>query len=234
MWIAIGTVTTIWRTRRSRDRLVVATYDGATFRIFSDGALAGERPLAAGDFSGWSPEFKLHYGNESTGDRAWRGHLYDAAVYDTAMDPARVSKLTPEALALASPDRILHLQTRCPISTAERSGEVTRIGSCRIPDTFRSEHEWAVLHTRVRPVSDVLSNALMWAPLAFFLVFCESPLLTRRRLPIAGALVVLVFAIEIAQAPLFSRTSSLMDAASAILGLIAGALLGHRLLSRFA
>lgn len=222
--IADGVVST------TTPRLFVATYDGAVFRIYADGVLEAERRLAAGAFDGWTPGFRLYYGNEATGDRPWRGHLLDAAVYDRALKPDQVSRMRPEDLATPTPDRILHLASRCPPSDPSETDNGTTFGSCFAPSRFENEHSWDVLRLSTRAPSDYAQNALSWLPLGFLLALSGSPWLRRWRMPAAIALASLIVGVEIIQSGLFSRTSALLDAVFAMLGAFAGATLGHRVL----
>jgi hypothetical protein len=59
------------------------------FRVYVDGEMVIDK-LMAGDLSGWSPDFKLTLGNESTGDREWAGTLWRLAFLDRAFLPDEV------------------------------------------------------------------------------------------------------------------------------------------------
>jgi len=59
-------------------------------RLYLDG-----EPIAvtatAGDFSNWNDGFHLMLGNESTGDRPWRGTYHRVALYDRVLQPDEIT-----------------------------------------------------------------------------------------------------------------------------------------------
>jgi hypothetical protein len=205
-------------------RLLAATYDGAAFRIHVDGALLAEHRLAAGGFGGWDPDATLLFGNETSGDRPWHGHLHDLAVYDRALDAAEVRALPKDDLAGGGGGRdpVYHLASRCPTGAARETSEGLRVGHCLIPAEYRNDHGWKTLAAGRRQASDYLFNFLLWLPPGALAAAAAG--WRRRRLALllaAGA--ALAAGLEIGQAGLFSRTSSLHDLLAALAGLAAGA-----------
>lgn len=55
-------------------------------------ALVAHREKA--DFSNWNPAFQLAIGDELTGKRPWKGTISELAVYDTALDPAVIRRVS--------------------------------------------------------------------------------------------------------------------------------------------
>lgn len=193
--------------------LFVATYDMSAFRIFADGALAAERPLDAGPLTGWDPDFTLLFGNETTGDRPWRGHLFDVAIYDQAFDPARAAALTPGDLAAPVPERVYHLATR------------RRMGACRIPARYANDHKWDRLGFGHRTAGDILMNAAAWTPLGFLAALALGAGTWRRGLLAMAVIAGFAATVEIGQSSLFSRTSSAFDLAAGLSGAALGLVL---------
>ncbi|MEL6265117.1 MAG: LamG-like jellyroll fold domain-containing protein [Pseudomonadota bacterium] len=209
-------------------QLFVATYDGAAFRLYVNGALAAERLLAAGPINAVGADYQLVLGNETTGDRAWRGHLLDAAIWSTAMPPEAVAALTIDTLSEPSVDKLYHLGTRCPTNAAPEASPVaspddaahhaTRAGHCLIPMRYRNDRDTSMLSLSMRAPSDLVLNALPWLVIGALAVGrpARRPLLAAAATLSLVALTVL--GSEIAQAWIFSRSSSLIDALAALAG----------------
>lgn len=66
----------------TRDRAGTATF-------YLDGAPVESTGLP-GDFSNWSTDYKLAVGNETSGDRPWKGTLHLLAIYNRALSEAEV------------------------------------------------------------------------------------------------------------------------------------------------
>ncbi|MEO1492618.1 MAG: LamG domain-containing protein [Pseudomonadota bacterium] len=203
-----------------QDVFLVATYDGRAFRIYADGALAAERRLPAGGFESWDPDHVLIYGNETTGDRAWTGHLYDAAVFNRALSAEEIAELSPLDLVSDLPGKLIRLADRCP---AEQVMTETA-GTCAIPARYQNSHQWDVLRTGMRAPSDYLINAALWAPAGILLALVAMASSIARTILIGGGLILLAAGIETGQASLFSRTSALHDMLASITGAGAAAL----------
>lgn len=212
--IARWTVWPGWR------RVFAASYDGRVFRIYADGALAAERVLDAGGFEGWERDFTLLFGNETNGDRPWRGRLYEATVYNRALRAEEAAALSPGA-AMPEEGLIYRLTARCG------AGQGALSGSCRMPATYANDHDWRFLNPGVRAWSDYALNAALWAPLG---ALCAALAGAVRRggrggsgrgraLLALAAAAALALGVEAGQAPLFSRTSSLLDLIAALAGL---------------
>ena len=99
---------------------VVYTRDRAgNVGIYVNGRL-NQRERVAGDFSGWSDEYRLGIGNELSGDRPWLGDLHWVAVYSHAWRSSDVttqyangvSKGSRGLLAAAVDDRPKFFETK--------------------------------------------------------------------------------------------------------------------------
>lgn len=201
-----------WTIRPGERRVFTATYDGAAFRIFADGALAAERRMAAGGFDTWSRDHTLLFGNETNGDRPWRGRLYEVAIYDRALSADEAARLIPGAEP-PEEGRIYRLTERCGPA-----------GACSVPATYMNDHDWRMLAPGVRAPSDYGINAALWATLGALIAFAFAP----RLLWPLGAAALLALAVELGQAPLHARTSSLFDLIAAWGGLALAAALARR------
>ena len=175
-------------------------------------------------FANWGTDFKLVFGNETSGDRPWRGHLYDVAIYDRALAPEEVRALEARGLAGAGKGLVYHLAQRCPAAAARQTAEGLAVGHCVISSEYHNDHVWDRFGMGRRQVSDYLLNAVLWLPLGALAIFAGG----RWGLVLALPLAALAAGVEFGQAALFSRTSSAHDFAAALAGLAAGALLARR------
>ncbi|MCH5373635.1 MAG: FG-GAP-like repeat-containing protein, partial [Planctomycetes bacterium] len=83
---------------------VVATYDGATMRLYQDGVAVASAPKA-----GWltpGPEVEVWIGDNppSQGSRPWDGAIDDVRIYDRALSDAEVEQLYAEPTAQVAAD----------------------------------------------------------------------------------------------------------------------------------
>ena len=200
-----------------RTQVIVATYDGRTARLFVDGQIVVTRPMEAGGFTNWDAGFPLVLGNEATGDRPWRGTLYDAEVHARALPPVQAALLQPGDTNGDDAGRLYRLRERCPVSRAMTAPAKT--GACEIPDQIIVVNPPEVLDPGSRGVTDYLQNiALYLIPGALLFAGCGSRPPRRILLPALGHPLL----IELLQAPVAGRTSSLQDGLSGWLGLALG------------
>lgn len=89
--------------------------------VLSVMAMVAHREKA--DFSNWDPTFQLAVGDELTGKRLWKGSISELAIYDTALDPAllrRVSNASADdatiGLSSISAPPLFRLQSSAPAS----------------------------------------------------------------------------------------------------------------------
>ena len=75
----------------TREAQYVATFSGGTVTLYRDGQVVGTGS-PGGAATNWEDGNVLVLANEATGDRAWLGQIYLAAVYGCALTPAQVQK----------------------------------------------------------------------------------------------------------------------------------------------
>lgn len=83
--------TTGWRTnggtvKTERTHVMVVFEKSGQARVFLDGKEAATKKLP-GDLRDWRDDFLLVLGNETSGDRPWRGTFHEVAIYDRALPP---------------------------------------------------------------------------------------------------------------------------------------------------
>lgn len=67
----------------------VCTWDGRTIHVYRNGDLLYREPRE-GFLEGWDPEYPLILGNETSGDRGWRGDLYEVTIHDRRLSDKEV------------------------------------------------------------------------------------------------------------------------------------------------
>lgn len=68
----------------------VVTYDGTDLSYYQDGVFVGS-VNRAGNLSNWDTTFELLLGNEATLDRGWLGEIYQASIYNEALDASDIA-----------------------------------------------------------------------------------------------------------------------------------------------
>ena len=87
----IPAVTSKNRSLKEQLTHVMYTRDRAgNVSIYVNGRLS-QRERVAGDFGGWSDQYRLAIGNELSGDRPWLGDLHWVAIYSRALRPNDVT-----------------------------------------------------------------------------------------------------------------------------------------------
>ena len=82
----------------TRPQHVVVTTDRARVKVYVDGVSVWEGRGPGGSLDSWDPTFLLLLGNESTGERGWRGEVHLAAIYDRVLDADEVANRHAEAI----------------------------------------------------------------------------------------------------------------------------------------
>ena len=212
---------------QGRPVLLVATYDGERVRLYVDGRLADEAPLPGGAFSGWDPDYPLVFGNEATGTRPWLGRLHDVAIYDTALPPEQVARLSDSDPGPRPSHRIYSLKSRCLSHESAVSPETGAVvlGSCRIPADLRVRYMSEIFTRKLRHPSDFAHALLVWLPIGIAL---RGVLVSSSGLAIflVGSWATLLEAMQLFVP---ARSSSILDLLAALAAGGAGCLLGGRL-----
>jgi hypothetical protein len=79
-------------TSTTAPRHVVATYDGATQRLYVDGVVQATTLALTGNFSTWNAAYPLALGNEATLDRSWLGKIHLVAIYDRVLSAPEIEQ----------------------------------------------------------------------------------------------------------------------------------------------
>ncbi|MEM1429729.1 MAG: LamG-like jellyroll fold domain-containing protein [Pseudomonadota bacterium] len=209
-------------------QFLVASYAPDGVRLYVDGQMAADIPFDGGALVGWDPSFPIVFGNELTGDRPWRGRLYDVALYDAAFPPDRVFSLTAGSTDIASDD-VYRLSSRCFRPQGNGQARAGEFGRCTVPPILEVAHPVEILALKRRFPSDIAQRLLLWIPIGFLV---QAIFLSRRwPFPI---LVVCGWAasLEFLQVFVPARSSTLLDLCIAILAGYLGILARRRFVAR--
>jgi VanZ family protein len=208
-------------------------YDGDALRAYVDGEKRVERKVGRLDVSGWNCSYPLVIGSEPNGYFGWIGTLYALAIFDESLPP--FSFRDPELLIRVHPPVLLFRfrpqETNRFVSTGRDS--VTAFLAPRpfapARRTFLIESPTTFFRQRIFD-RDVVANIILFLPLGYFFAAIVSPKRHRiffTSICAAGAGCALSLIIEILQAYLPGRYSSLSDVLSNTAGAIFGVFLFH-------
>ncbi|MBN2516486.1 MAG: VanZ family protein [Deltaproteobacteria bacterium] len=217
--------------RKGKQSLFAIVYDLNNFILYHNGEKIATRRTGPLTFSRWNRSYPLVIGSDAKGHSTWKGAIHSIAIFDRAL-PEREVQNTP-------------VQIRDPLplvcySFANNHGTVVKDCGTGIPETLIIPQHFvpyarAFLELPVNEWSkfphnllDITINLFGFIPLGFFL----SLYMTHKNVPFKRSLLVVIvvgfaisFAIEILQAFLPSRSSSMLDLLNNTLGSATGACL---------
>ncbi|MCX6137666.1 MAG: VanZ family protein [Ignavibacteriales bacterium] len=208
-------------------------YDGEFLRAYVDGVKRAERRTGHINLSGWNTSHPLVLGSDPNGYSGWTGVVYTLAFFDESLpgfsfrDPELLMRIHSPALLFtfqsAEHDRIL--------SVGRDSTTALFIPRPYAPArrTVLVESPRAFFKERIS-VQDIVANILLFLPLGF----CFGAIVDRKRRSVlrlaleAAALGFFIsLFIELVQAYLPGRYSSIMDVLSNTAGALLGVMLFH-------
>jgi hypothetical protein len=89
--IKLGVEGALRKGERSRFLL---SYDGRKFRLYQDGIIRNSGEVGALTFSNWDRTYPLVVGMDVAGHSQWKGTLYEIAVFDRALSPDEIRRVT--------------------------------------------------------------------------------------------------------------------------------------------
>lgn len=202
-----------------RQHLVV-TYDGIKVRLYVDGILSEDAIDLNGSFENWSRNQTLILGDEPAGNYPWLGELFRVAVYDRALSPQAVTRLSERDAAQVRPAVILEYNfDETPADQRPLS---------LVPLRYRNLV--VISDTSIFNWTDCIANVIGFIPVAP-LVYFALPRSKRGRnvrsvfvIPVAlGGAISLFF--ELSQRYLAGRVPSTLDLGYNTLGSLIGAVL---------
>ncbi len=210
--------------RKSPERWIVVRYDGKILGGLINGKRIRDVNAGRLDFSGWDPSYPLVIGNEGDGKSPWNGDVDTIALLDSAWSFESLQH--PAALIdRSSPLLLLVFEGARESASADRSR--LQPLSVTIPDRFKPARRVILEKPRlsISDLPDILINIIGFVPLGFFTTLAFRPASPRDRwgLPVAMiAGLVVSTAMELLQAYLPTRSSSMNDVLSNTAGMIPG------------
>ena len=208
-------------------------YDGDALRAYVDGEKRIERKIGRLDLSGWSSSYPLVVGSEPNGYFGWIGILYTLAIFDESFppfsfrDPGLLLQVHPPVLLF----RFVPQETNSFVSTGRDSTTALLVPRPFAPArrTFLIESPTTFFRQRIL-IRDVVANILLFLPLGYFFAIVVSPKRQQilfTSISAAGVGCMLSLIVEILQAYLPGRYSSLSDVLSNTTGTVFGVFLFH-------
>ncbi|MBT8489825.1 MAG: VanZ family protein [Deltaproteobacteria bacterium] len=217
--------------RRGEQSLFAIVYDLNKFVLYHNGEKIATRRTGPLTFSRWNRSYPLVIGSDAKGHSTWKGAIQSIAIFDRALPECEVQN-TPVTIGKSSP-LVCYTFTNNNGTTVRDCGAGTP-ATLIIPQRF-VPYVRAVLELPVNEwnkyshnLLDITINLLGFIPLGIFL----SMYLTHKNVTFKKSLLVSIvvgfaisFAIEISQAFLSSRSSSMVDLLNNTLGSATGACL---------
>lgn len=217
--------------RKGKQSLFAIVYDLNKFVLYHNGEKIATRRTGPLTFSRWNGSYPLVIGSDAKGQSTWKGAIRSIAIFDRAL-PEREVQNAPVRTRDASP-LVCYSFANNNGTTVKDCGTGTS-ATLIIPQRFvpyvrpvleLPVSEWSKFSHNLL---DITINLLGFIPLGFFL----SMYLTHKNVTFKRSLLVSIvvgfaisFAIEISQAFLSSRSSSMVDLLNNTLGSATGACL---------
>lgn len=216
---------------KGKQSLFAIVYDLNKFVLYHNGEKIATRRTGPLTFSRWNRSYPLVIGSDAKGHSSWKGTIHSVAIFDRAL-PEREVQNTPVQTRESSP-LVCYSFANNNGTTVKDCGTGTP-ATLIIPQRF-VPYVRAVLELPVKEWSkfphnllDIIVNLIGFIPLGFFLTLY----MTHKNVTFKRSLLVSIFlgfaisfAIEISQAFLSSRSSSMVDLLNNTLGSATGACL---------
>lgn len=211
----------------------VIVYDGTVMFLYQNGKKIGARRTGPLTFSSWNRSYPLVIGSDASGRSAWKGTIRSIAIFNRALQENEVINV-PGQMRELSP-------LICYSYVNTNGGTITDCGApppahLIIPQQL-IPYQRAFLELPANKhgkfpggLMDITINLIGFIPLGFILslyISRKNSSLTRSLLISIAAGISISFLIEISQAFLSSRSSSMLDLINNTVGSALGALLYH-------
>ncbi len=210
--------------RKSPERWIVVRYDGKTLGGLINGKRIKDVKASSLDLSTWDPSYPLAIGNEGDGKSPWSGEVDTIALCDSAWSFEQL-RHPGELIDRSSPLLLLVFDGPREAAIADRSR--LQALSVTIPDRFEPAQRVILQKVRLtlHDLPDILINIIGFVPLGFFTTLAFRPASPRNRWGLPVAMIagfVVSTAMELLQAYLPTRSSSMNDVLSNTAGMIPG------------
>jgi len=218
---------------KGTDSWFAISYDGAAMSLYQDGEKIASRRIGPITFSSWNKSYPLIIGSDASGRSSWKGAIRSVAIFDRALRedefidiPGRLQELSPLVCydyTNMDDTTIIDCGTPPPahLTIPHRLIPYQR-AFLELPSMKDVRFPWGIL--------DITINLIGFVPLGFLIslyIGRESSSHTRSILISIAAGFMVSFIIEISQAYLSSRSSSMLDLINNTVGSGLGALLYH-------
>lgn len=228
---------------------LVVTYDLFEEAVYLNGAERLRIENVKGGFSDWDSSYNLVLGNESTGNRQWRGKLFLMAIYNRALSAIEVLHNYQAGISFSSPIIARERRVKDGLSVFylfnEGSGNIVKDHSRLMPSLDLKIPETIEVSNKVflrppyqnfvfdfRHLKDMIINIGFFVPFGFFLYIHLRRWYQSSIIAICSAVAIgLLFSVSIEslQYLLVSRSSSLTDVVHNTIGVAVGVIGGRGL-----
>jgi VanZ family protein len=233
---------------KNQESFIAITSGPEGSAIYVNGKLAGTRPRHRFPAGNASADVRLILGNSPTGESYWNGNLMGLAVYGRALSADQISRdyrswLENDYATIKRSDGLMALYPFTERTGTQVHNEVNANDMLTIPERFAPLHRkflsppWPEFPWNVSSAQDITINILGFIPFGFFFsALVMKP--DRRKRPMFYIVPALLgigtsLAIELSQAYLPTRDSSLTDVVMNALGTILGIVIFHIFLQNF-
>ena len=216
--------------------LITVTSSDRGTSVYMNGVLAqtsSRFALSRRDLAG-----QLVLGTSPVNDNGWAGQLRGLAIYEQELTPTEISRHVDAWSKGVTPETAAGEGATALYTFSERTGRVihdrlSMSPDLYIPESYRIAHKpllimpWVDFRWNRNEAQDVAVNLVGFIPLGFFFCAFISANLSRRRAALAAIVfgTALSLAIEVLQVYLPTRTSSMTDVITNVLGTCIGVLL---------
>jgi len=205
--------------RKGEKGYIAIIFNGERLLLYHNGEIKNEKKTGPLIFANWDGSYPLVVGSEANGKFPWEGNIYSIKIFDRALLPGEIEKLALRGNAQSDGDIPVIDYSFDAGRSVIKDGGKGELANLAIPKRFEPykraflERPFYLKEIR-RNIWDIVINAFGFFPLGFLL----SGYFNRRDWVSKGAFIVTVIigaivslTIEILQASLPTRDSSILD-----------------------
>lgn len=199
---------------------IVVTYDFTTLNVLVDGQRRATLDRPQGNFANWDRDQHLILGNESSGDRPWKGTIAAVALYDRAIAPDDVLR----NFRRGGPD------ADSAVIAYDFTGSLPE-GDLRRPAIYPNGSAPALLGLASRRPADFAFGFVAFSVLGALVAISAGRQTAGTRRVVIVSIIMVWAGATVAESLQFvveGRTSSILDLTSALAGGAAGVLVAYR------
>jgi VanZ family protein len=216
--------------KKGGEGCIAIIFNGEKLVLYHNGRIKNEKKTGPLSFANWDGSYPLVIGSEATGKFPWKGNIYSIKIFDRALLPAEIERLTSPGNPPKGDDIPLIDYSFDAGGSVIKDGGKGQAANLVIPKRFKPYKKAFLerpfnLKEISRNIGDILINFLGFIPLGFLLsvYLFQKGLSFRNSLLLSiGVGFCLSLIIELLQTFLPTRDSSMTDLISNTLGAAIG------------